>query len=481
MQIDYSKAKDGSKTFSANGVFFHSTYSPQKEAERFADSIQTPYTPKLVFLIEPGLAYCHPFIKEKFGAKTVCLRLFDQKLEDEDSWDYVINPLETPNLSQKLIDTFGEENLIASTIAIWKPACNLFNEQINTVIAEYKNTLEKCKTLIVTRQFFEKKWLMNSCTFFSHAKNICSNKIITTLPVAVCASGPSLKPCLPVLKEKQNSVFIICLSSATSVLLKNNIIPDLVLTTDGGYWAGQHLKALYKHPELLNAAPYEAFIPKKLLKQNPLLVLNYNDASSFICNQIIQKTELPFMNALRNPTVSGTALYFAKAITDNSIYFCGLDMAGAKGFSHTQPNELEANNSLNDNRIHPKATRLAGGSFSSQSLDIYRDWFCSQKGMEKVFRVIDNEYKQNDLGQIKDISSKDFDKAVSSNLQKSFEIQTVANNCNKVALLDFVCNELSLEKWQKQIFPADFISQNKKRLEEKVQDLTAKIRRLKDE
>ena len=69
-----------------------------------------------------------------------------------------------------IINNFGEEKLLSSTIIITKQAETLFKEQINQIILQYKNALEDSKTLLVTRQFFEKKWLLNSCNFIKYAK-----------------------------------------------------------------------------------------------------------------------------------------------------------------------------------------------------------------------------------------------------------------------------------------------------------------------
>lgn len=491
MEPEFSIAKDGSQTFSAEGVFFHSTYSPKKEAQRFADSINSQNEPSVIFLIEPGLAYSYDYLKAKFPLSLiVCIRLFSFQLEDENKWDYLLRYNDIPNLPLHLITVFGEEKILCSTMCLWKPAENLFSKKISSIFAEYKKALEDSKTVIVTRQFFEKKWLLNSINFFNNLKFCHHQKIHTDLPVAVCASGPSLSICLSVLKEKQRGLFIICLSSATSVLLKNNIIPDLVLTTDGGFWAGQHLKGLNKFTDIPIACPCEAFIPKFLLRKNPFFILNYSDESSFISSEIIQKSGTPSFTALRNPTVSGTALYFAKSITNKNIYFCGLDLKSAKGFQHTQPNELEKNNCLNDNRIKPGFSRLTSSEFNSDSLKIYRNWFASQKNVDNVYRIINAQNNPEPLGQIKDISAKEFEAGISLNKPKEIhKIETKKIEINSKNIIDFVIEKLSSEKWQKQIFPADFISlkncndeeQKKllqKRLEDKKAKLIEKLRRL---
>ena len=113
MQLVFSKAKDNSQTFSVDGVFFHSTYSPSKEAYRFIQSTNFTFEPEIILFVEPGLNYYSDIIKKKFPkCKTICLRLFNQPLGDEVTWDYCINALECANLKSFLISNFGEEKLL---------------------------------------------------------------------------------------------------------------------------------------------------------------------------------------------------------------------------------------------------------------------------------------------------------------------------------------------------------------------------------
>ena len=502
MNIEFSKTKDESTTFSADKVFFHSTYAPVKEAERFVQGLDFPIIPKLIFFIEPGLSYCYKPLKEKFSqAKIICIRFFDDSVTfpDEENWDFVIRYNECKNINRYLIDTFSEELLLCSTAVIWKPAQNLFSDLIQDFFTEYRRTLEECKTLLVTRQFFEKKWLTNCCSFASYLRNIISpdfSKI--DLPAVICASGPSLSFCLSLIKQFRDKIFLICLSSATASLLKNKIIPDIVLTTDGGYWAGEHLKSLKKYNDIPVAAPAEAYIPKEVLLKNPVIPLKYTDSSSFISSSIIEKMSLPYFEAVRNPTVSGTAFYFAKAITTGKVFFCGLDLSAQDGFQHIQPNELEKNNSLNDTRIKNVNTRTSGSRFNSQSLKIYEEWFASlsKEVTANTFRVIDNELRKNSLGNISDINSQTFEEILSrENYGKNkicFKITKYNFEKSSNNIFDFVQKSLSEQKWQKQIFPADFISINnavtqldkqtaQERLQRKINELIKKIRKLSDE
>ena len=497
MQITFLESKEGSKTFSADGMFYHSSYSPSKEAQRFAQSAQFPYNPKLIFLLEPGLNYGLDFFKQRFAqCKIVCVRFFDYTFEDQASWDYLLKYHKNIISPQSLINNFGEETLLSSSLLIWKPAESLFAKEIEEFICIYKTCLENCKTLLVTRQFFEKKWLINSCNFVLNAQNLLMLKGSLSLPLVITASGPSLEGAIKTIKENRKNIFLLCLSSALSVLIKNDIKPDLILTTDGGYWAGEHLKYLKKNKDIPLALPAESFVPKDILKKNKLLLLSYKDSSSFISNEILDQADLTSFQAQRNPTVSGTAFYFAKSLTENKIFFCGLDLAAKQGFQHSQPNELERNNSLLDTRIKTKEARQSSSRFNSSSLQIYRDWFISLDKNETsgVFRVIEKN-SQDSLGNIKNIDYKDFEEEITK-FQKDniaapkIEFSESSINAQKrQQAINHVIRMLDSPKWSRQIFPADYISMEnaadendrkvtQQRLNEKIQKLVGKIGKL---
>ncbi|MCR5765116.1 MAG: DUF115 domain-containing protein [Treponema sp.] len=492
MEIIFSDTKDGNQTFSAEGLFYHSKYSPQTEAERFVQSFTLPFSPDIIFLLEPGLDYCSNLITQKFPqAKTAVIRLFDSATIPEGNWDYIISFTDKSLFKQQLLSAFGEEKLLSSAIFVWPAAKNVFKTQVPLVCQTYKEILEECKTLLVTRQFFEKKWLINSYNFAANIQKPVLPQIKEEQSIVICASGPSLVPSIQILKNYRDRFILFCLSSATSILLNNDIIPDLVITTDGGYWAGHHLKQLKAYKNIPVAAPAEALLPKKLLAFNNIIPLEYEDESSFISTGILKLAGIKTLKAVRNPTVSGTALYLALSFKPKNVFFCGLDLCSAEGFAHAQPNELEINNSCFDNKIKSKTGRIASANFNSSSLKIYEEWFCKFENPGNIIRrIINNEYKHNELGNIKDIQVKEFENLldkISECTPIVFLEQNIKNqDCN--SLCEYILNNLKTEKWQKQLFPADFISmknsldQNnidaiKTRLDKKIEQLVLKIRK----
>ncbi len=458
MKVTIQKAKNGEYTAVVDGHFLHSNYAPVKEAERYVENLKLPYTPSLFIITEPGLSYISDFLKHKYPAiKTAVIRYSNSFEAYNNKFDYVLNFFEHKDFEAYLEKCFSEEELLTAYCLSWPAASQIYREEESLTWKALKSSMEKSKTLLITRQYFEKKWFLNSCNFISGLSKCINLSWPINKDTLIISSGPSLLPFLPLIKEQQNKFFIICLSSAISLCLKAGIIPDLCMTTDGGYWAGQHLKALYKHSIPL-AMPAEAYLPKKLFSKLNILPMDYGDG---ISNRLLKTQNLITTKALRNGTVSGTALFFAASYFTKNIFLCGLDMACQKGFQHAQPNELEYNSSIKDNKLNSKLTRLTRSELTNGSLDIYRDWIINNPidlGNRKVYRLIEEKDKKNSLGWISDINVKTFSKLI-SNITQGEKITFEENpfNPDKNQILELLnSNDISAE-WQKLLFPLDFV------------------------
>ncbi len=461
MQLSIIKAKNGEDTAAFENCFLHSSYAPSKEAQRFVDALKLPYTPKAIIITEPALSYVAPLLRKKFeNIKLGVIRYSDFFEKYNSNFDFVLNFFEHQDFENYLESSFNEEALLSMYFISWQPSANLFSEENKAVWNGIKKALERAKTLMVTRQYFEKKWFINCSYFFKYLQHplYLENKI--SKDCLIISSGPSLKAAISFIKENREKLFIICLSSAISTCLFHQIIPDLCMTTDGGFWAGEHLKKLLKYNIPL-AMPSEAFCNKSLLKKNKILPLIYDDG---ISRELSLASGLNFVHAVRNGTVSGTALSFAAEHCSKNIYMCGLDLAGQKGYQHLQPNELELNNCIKDNRLSTKEKRLTSSEFSSSSLEIYKNWFCTNKlnlGKRKVYRVIEKALRKNNLVWIEDIDENQFKEKLAEvtfeQNENTFFTEVENQSFSKKAFEYFEKNSKN-EAWKKQLFPLDYLS-----------------------
>lgn len=460
MKINYLKSKDNKDIISVDSVLYHSTYNPEKEAERFVSSIQADFNPSAILIIEPGLSFCLKFFKDKFPAAKIGKISIIDEIENEGNWDFIINYSDFTNKNGQnpFTNNFNESDLLNTLLIDWPTCKKIFNKESNIIWKFYKESLEYAKTLLVTRTYFEKKWLINSINFFKYTKSIVIPKK-GNHSIVIAASGPSLKKALPLLKKYRNNIILIGLSSAIKPLLYNSIIPDFCISTDGGYWAKKHLYSLL-NKNIPLAVSSEANVPKKMLESLNIIPLCYEDGLS---NKLFTLSKIPFMKAERNGTVSGTAFELAKSLSNNPVYFCGLDLKETTGFQHTQPNELENENSLFDNRINTKDKRLYRSELPNDSLKIYRDWFC-QNGNQQIIRVIEDD-KNPQLGSVKDINIDAFEKILKDLPEQkiSFESSQIDSESQKKILADieeFIKTNNESDDWKEYLFPIDYVAIN---------------------
>lgn len=479
----------------------HSKYNPEHEAQIFINSLSCSFTPAVVLIIEPALSYCVPFLRSRFPNTLLCAVHYCRGFEKTDIlWDQVFflsdnNEQQIRFLQNDLFRSLGEEKLCSCFSFSWIPAARNFPELDDAAWKALKAATEASRSLIFTRSYFSYRWLSNTINFCRETE-----KTITVLPgsipVIVTASGPSLSEMIPFLKEKRPFYFLIAVSSSLSVLRACNIYPDLCISTDGGWWAVCHLHERdFFLKQTFFALPPEGNCSSQIRSYSYILPLSYNDGISSL---LLAACGYTSFHAERNGTVSGTATEMALSLTTGPVFLCGLDLAPAPAFQHSQPNALERWNSVFDSRIRTTETRTISSRFlSASSLSIYNSWFTSFPA-DKACRLyrLSNHFKYaTTLGSIKDI---DYDFFISQITQngKSPVLKTMSPSIPRKQRMYIISRFLSenenSENWLHENFPAEYISwlrtiqpeEKEKmatRLYERNKKLTQHLRRLLDE
>ena len=453
--VQFSDAKNGSKTCSFNKKYLHSVYNPENEAKNFVSTIKSTFTPSCIIIIEPALSYCAPFLRECFPNSTLAaIRILSKEFSFTDYlWDKIIDFSSLQNFSETLFNIFGEETLLSTLFYSWKPSESVFSFECGEIWKGIKSAVKKGRDVLATRSYFSRRWLINSVKFCSQTQNLFTLKKIQK-DILIAASGPSLHESLHFIKEKRQEFYLIAVSSAANVLISKNITPDLILSCDGGYWAKKHIE-FSKSENLFFALTDEAASPTKLLQSGKIVPLSYEDS---IGSEILKSLGINFIFAKRNGTVSGTALEFALALTDKKVYFSGLDLCPSKSMQHTEPNLLEKINSHHDKRLKTKETRQTYARFSSEgSLALYRSWFKSIPSVkaDRVFRLSDSFKYDYDLLPIKDIfwSQVNFSSSKKSSLPQKQERKKITQS----ELFNKIKEILKSDKTDTELFPLENI------------------------
>jgi hypothetical protein len=404
LQVTFETAKNGIPVCSVNNIRLHSSYDPIREAERFVANLNQPLEPSVIVVTEPALSYCKSFLASRFPNVILCAIRYTMAFSESDTlWNTVFyaEGKTSETFSEELFTAFGEAKLLTAAFFTWEPSERAFPQISKLVWQGIKLAMRKSRDVLETREFFAKRWIKNAVRF---AYDITFPATIQngTMPVLIAASGPSLKACLPFIAEFREQFFVIGLSSAIEALIRAGIQPDIAMTTDGGYWAKEHLSILCQNSDISLACSAESAVPAAVLAKNPIIPLAYSGGFDAL---ILHECGIPAMKAERNGTVAGTAACFALSITAGDVFFCGLDLAAGIGFHHTNPNRLDMRSRPADFRLKPMSHRLATASFSSGALAVYRSWFASRSPVftGRVYRISAEPYSEP-LGALQDLS-----------------------------------------------------------------------------
>ncbi len=502
----FCKAKNGEETCQQQDRFFHSSYNPSREAQNFVNSLTCPFKPNVVIAIEPGLSYILPPLKERFPqAEFICISVCDQfdslgKRTVTDSkgktfsWDLIIPYTSDENLlAEKLYSFLGEEKLCTCLVASPKTSDDFFPNETGICWKAIKQTILKARDVLYTRSYFSQRWLKNTVKFISYSNHYLGLQS-TQKDIIIAASGPSLQGSLPFIKKHRHSFYLIALSSGLSPLLSYGITPDLLLSTDGGFWAKKHIN----YPGLQNqvsslvyALPCEAAISSTILQEHSIVPLTYDHS---LGKELMDLCHIPYGLVMRNGTVSGTATCLALSLTNKNIYLCGVDLESVAGFQHTQPNQLDMENSTKSKRTRPEESRLVSSQFNSDaSLAIYRSWFASEseKLNQRVFRLSHHYIFKNKLGSIKDTDWEEIHiKDTSDTEQLFFTCPEERKAADKISLMkEYIFNNVSSKKWVQELFPLESLLRDRsldseetekyqKQLENKIETLKNDLEKL---
>jgi hypothetical protein len=226
-----------------------------------------------------------------------------------------------------------------------------------------------------TRAVFGKKWIKN---FFRNLGNMGQALFYreTDIPVIVTGFGPGLETALPLIRQAREGSLVLAAASSVMALGQGGVTADIVIATDGGSWALQHVYPYFRNVEqgMGFAVDLFACLPSQC-SSIPQLIL---DDGSLWRSVILHELGLPSVIIPQKGTVAAVAVELALLLSTGGIYLAGIDLSIKDCRSHARPYGF-------DHLLWSKATRLApfySSSFirssrirESGSYGIYAAWF----------------------------------------------------------------------------------------------------------
>jgi len=340
--LDFRK-EEGTRgpRYLVNGKSLVSVYDPEKEARQWAASI-TSGPEALVFLVGEPTGLAARELALQSGCRVVRLVPHASCLTGQDrSWCWVP---EDSDLGRFLSDVLERCGPAQVQWHLWPAFERAAPQEAGEWTRVFRDTYRIAQGSWLTTKHSGRRWWRNSLRNFvgwEHPVDLQPG----SRPIVVAASGPSLDAGWQVLAQERARFDLWALPSSISALRVRGLTPDVVVTTDGGYWAAEHLHRLNGAPTTVLSALSGA--ADAVLERSPTWFFGQGLPWE---NELLATLPFPAAVVPSQGTVAVTALNLALAATSGAVFVAGLDLAWTDFRAHVSGHTV-------DRRLAPVAGR----------------------------------------------------------------------------------------------------------------------------
>ena len=250
-------SKNNSYTITHKGKSLVSSYAPDEEAKKFIlSSLSNKTYSNAVFF---GISSYHQvdyFLSINKKNKAIIIEKDIDLVYKIFSYNY-FNSLDrvivilnkTPENIIHILNNIISDKDILNTVPIRHIRSSSINDNYYDQISILYSSFTREKIMSLTSLFYFSNIWANNILYnikLNPAMTIKSfdNILKHNTPLLLVSSGKSIDEKIDKIKALSETHFILCLSHALNTLLENNIIPDAVITTDGGFYSSIHLEKL---------------------------------------------------------------------------------------------------------------------------------------------------------------------------------------------------------------------------------------------
>ncbi len=383
-----------------DGVALFSAYDPRREAERFAAGALRGRRFSAVVVLGAGLGYLEGAASTAAPGALIFPVYYAAELapaiasRDGASW----NPAAGEALELFVERVLRDVDPRAVAVIEWPAAVQAFPELSRAARAAVLRVLKENAYGDLTVAASGRRWLRNTfANYLLLDRPLSGNPLDRSRPLVIAAAGPSLAGVLPLLARHRGRFTLWALASSLQSLRSSGLEPDLIVSSDPGYYASHLLSSAGGRIGLL-AMPLSG----------ARAAWRAADRVFFFAQPNFFELELFARSGVRVPavdahgTVAGTALLLARAFGAETVFFCGLDCCYDDIRSHAAPHPYDDLIARAASRLAPAyglafarafafaPRRLSTGLLrTSEALSVYAGSFrepCAMEGL-RVFRL----------------------------------------------------------------------------------------------
>lgn len=383
--INYIKSKTGHliPALDINGrlLSFHSKFDPVKEGSRY---LETSTDSGFIVFLGMGAGYhIEPFLNAKYISNILIIEknigLVKSVIKNIDMRSILMDPrtkilIDTNPLevSRTLLQSYLPT--IAGNLKTITLQSRIVSEKdyFSDIVSSIKDVINRIADDYTVQSQFGKRWFINTLSNLKKAET----STLTIKPVSkiiVTGAGPSLEVQISQLKKLKSEAYLIATDTSLPCLLKNDILPDLVISIDCQ-------QITYHH--FLNGYPKE--IPLILDLASPPVLTRLTDKllffssghpfSQYVANNL---REFPVIDT-SGGNVSHAAVSLASLLGAKEIYLFGIDFSYPEGKSYARGTYIYQYFKILESRIQPMESQFFTFLFRNKNMikekigDIYR-------------------------------------------------------------------------------------------------------------
>jgi hypothetical protein len=377
----------GGHTIIVSGKHYHSRHAPEREAEKYLSTLSLGDR-RICILVAPGGRHLEAAIRARHPACRVYSlqpALFRNQAANgptASDW-YEDSPL---SLVAQLSAWLDDEDAGAVEMVVWPPAWQHFPQfcaDCGTAIASF---IKEASANLQTSAYFGRRWLANAV---GNLLNVCSVAGLGSSngTVVLAGSGPGLLDCRELLQSSRSRYSLWALPSSLRALATWGLVPDVLVTSDAGYWAGEHLRWLAPRQasKTLVVAPVRAMLRPVWAAgfRTAFMSLDLNLEAELLACRFAAGSVPSFLD---RGTVAATALDLLERYHTGPVICLGLDFAWRDLEPHVLPHSFDEQkwcsagrrsgvaHQLYAERERQPSLALPSGWSQPAPLDIYQGW-----------------------------------------------------------------------------------------------------------
>ena len=309
-------------------------------------------------------------------------------------------------------------------------------DKANKLYGEILNNIEREFSNIWTNLYFENIWTKNiifNSEYINKSLDISvfKNAFKSFKALLICP-GPTLINYIEKIKNNRENLIIICVDTSYSVLCKHGIIPDFVITVDGGFF--NSLDFVYedkKFPYLIMDIACNKIIPKIICDKTN--IIRFSSTSDLGIVEYLKK-QINISSLTTSNTVATTMIDFAYYTSFDKVLLIGFDNSYPyyqRHIKHALSYEYMINKT---NKLKTMESYYFEAIKNNSNINVYPPTEFIFENQIKYFKELKNKYSKMFIGRIKsdaiDINS--FEEDIIENFLEDNAREKVLNIAEKL-------------------------------------------------